>query len=380
MRTHAALLYAPRTDYVVEEIELDEPKADEVLVRLVASGMCRSDDHLWTGDMAMDQATLDALGWQQFPIISGHEGGGVVEKVGPGVTEFAVGDHVVTSFVPSCGRCVPCSNGHQNLCDNGAHLLSGRQTDGTSRHHRLDGSDIATMCCVGTFAEHTVANINSLVKIDPSVPLEVACLVACGVTTGWGSAVYIGGVGVGDTVVVFGVGGVGMNAVQGAYLAGARRIVAVDPVEFKRESALKFGATHTAANAEEAADLVRDLTEGRGAEVAIITTDHVNGKDIEGYLSMVAKTGTLVLTTVAHMNDNDVSLNMFMFAMMQKNLKGSLFGGANPRYDIPRLVGLYREGRLKLDELVTRTYTLDEVNQGYQDLRDGKNIRGVIRF
>ena len=190
MRTRAAVLYAPHTEYKIEEIELDDPKANEVLVRFVSSGMCHSDEHMVTGDMAMDPAIIEMLGWQQYPIILGHEGGGIVEKVGPGVTELKVGDHVVTSFVPSCGRCPSCAKGQQNLCDNGAHLLSGRQEDGTSRHHLLDGTDLATMCCLGTFAEHSVMNINSLVKVEEDLPLDKACLVACGVTTGWGSATY----------------------------------------------------------------------------------------------------------------------------------------------------------------------------------------------
>ena len=380
MRTRAAVLYAPHTEYKIEEIELDDPKENEVLVRFVASGMCHSDEHMVTGDMAMDPAIIEMLGWQQYPIILGHEGAGIVEKVGPGVTELAVGDHVVTSFVPSCGRCPSCAKGQQNLCDSGAYLLSGRQADGTARHHALDGSDIATMCCLGTFAEHSVVNINSLVKVEEDLPLDKACLVACGVTTGWGSATYAGDVAPGDTVVVIGTGGVGMNAVQGAVLAGARYVVALDPVEFKREQAMKFGATHTASSPEEAMALLGELTWGRNADVVINTVGEGKGADVETYMNMVGKGGKLVFTSVANMNDNDVTLNLFAFAMQQKSLVGTIFGSANPRYDIPKLLGLYRAGKLKLDELVTRTYSLDEINQGYQDMRDGKNIRGVIVY
>ena len=380
MRTRAAVLYAPHTEYVIEEIELDDPKENEVLVRFVASGMCHSDEHMVTGDMAMDPAIVEMLGWQQYPIILGHEGGGIVEKVGPGVTELAVGDHVVTSFVPSCGRCPSCAKGQQNLCDSGAYLLSGRQADGTARHHRLDGSDIATMCCLGTFAEHSVVNLNSLVKVEPDLPLDKACLVACGVTTGWGSATYAADTEPGDTIVVIGVGGVGMNAVQGAAMAGARHVIALDPVEFKREQAQKFGATHTAASVEEAQALLGELTWGRNADKVIVTVGEGKGSDVETYMGMVAKGGKLVFTAVANMNENDVQLNLFMFAMQQKSLVGTIFGSANPRYDIPKLLGLYRSGKLKLDELVTRTYSLDEINQGYQDMRDGKNIRGVIIY
>ena len=380
MRTRAAVLYAPHTEYKIEEIELDEPKANEVLVRFVASGMCHSDEHMVTGDMAMDPAIIEMLGWQQYPIILGHEGGGIVEKVGPGVTELKAGDHVVTSFVPSCGRCPSCAKGQQNLCDNGAHLLSGRQEDGTSRHHLLDGTDLATMCCLGTFAEHSVMNINSLVKVEEDLPLDKACLVACGVTTGWGSATYAAEVAPGDTVVVIGTGGVGMNAVQGAHLAGARYVIALDPVEFKREQAQNFGATHVASDVAEAQALLGELTWGRLADKVIVTVGEGKGADLESYMDMVGKGGRLVFTAVANMNENDVQLNLFAFAMQQKQLVGTIFGSANPRYDIPKLLGLYRSGHLKLDELITRTYTLDQINEGYQDMRDGKNIRGVIIY
>ena len=380
MRTRAAVLYAPHTEYKIEEIELDDPKENEVLVRFVASGMRHSDEHMVTGDMAMDPAIVEMLGWQQYPIILGHEGAGVVEKVGPGVTELAVGDHVVTSFVPSCGRCPSCAKGQQNLCDSGAYLLSGRQADGTARHHLLDGSDVATMCCLGTFAEHSVVNINSLVKIEPDLPMDKACLVACGVTTGWGSATYAGDVAPGDTVVVIGTGGVGMNAVQGAAMAGARHVIALDPVEFKREQAMKFGATNTASSVEEAMALLGELTWGRNADVVINTVGEGKGADVEAYMNMVGKGGKLVFTSVVNMNENEVTLNLFAFAMQQKSLVGTIFGSANPRADIPKLLGLYRSGKLKLDELVTRTYSLDEINQGYQDMRDGKNLRGVIIY
>jgi len=380
MRTRAAVLHAPHTQYVIEEIELDPPEVGEVLIEFAASGMCHSDEHMVTGDMAMDPAIVEMLGWQQYPIILGHEGAGVVTEVGPGVTELVVGDHVVTSFIPSCGRCPSCASGHQNLCDNGAHLLSGHQADGTSRHHTLDGKDIATMCCLGTFAEHSVVHVNSLVKIEPDLPLDKACLVGCGVTTGWGSATYAADVAPGETVVVVGIGGVGVNAVQGAHMAGARYVVAIDPVEFKREQAQLFGASHAVANVEEAQALLGELTWGRNAEKVIITVGEGKGADVGSYLSMVGKGGKLVFTSVTDMNANDVTLNLFELSMMEKSLVGTIFGSANPRYDIPRLLGLYRSGQLKLDELITRTYGLEDINQGYQDMRDGKNIRGVIIY
>ena len=380
MKTKAAVLYGPHTDYQIEEIELDPPKDGEVLVKFAASGMCHSDEHLVTGDMVLDEEITQMMGWQQFPIIAGHEGAGEVVEVGPGVKNLALGDHVVTSFVPSCGVCPSCASGHQNLCDLGATLLSGRQFDGTSRHHTHGGDDIATMCCLGSFAEHSVMNEASLVKIQPDIPLDKAALVACGVTTGWGSATYAAEVRSGETVVVVGAGGVGMNAIQGAAMAGARYVIAVDPVEFKREQAQVFGATHTAASMEEATALLAELTWGRNADKAILTTSVAEGDLIAPLMGMVSKGGRAVVTAVANISASDVQLSLFDLAMQQKQLVGTLFGSANPRYDIPRLLGLYQSGQLKLDELITRTYGLDEINQGYQDMRDGKNVRGVILY
>ena len=374
------MLYGPHTEYVVEEIELDPPKAGEVLVRFAATGLCHSDEHLVTGSMHLDQEFLDLMGWQQFPMIGGHEGAGVVLEVGPGVTAVAPGDHVVTSFVPACGRCRPCASGHQNLCDLGANLLSGHMLDGTSRHHLLDGRDLATMCCLGTFAEHSVVLEASLIKVRDELPLDRACLVACGVTTGWGSATYAADVAPGEVVVVIGVGGVGMNAVQGAAMAGARYVVALDPVEFKREQAPTFGATHTAATVEEAQGLLGRLTRGHNADKAIVTVGEGQGADLASYMTLLGKGGRLVFTSGTHIAARDVKLDLFDLTMLQKSIQGAIFGAANPRYDIPRLLDLYQSGDLLLDELVTRTYTLDQINEGYEDMRAGRNIRGVIVY
>ena len=380
MKVKAAVLYAPGTKYEIEEITLDPPKEGEVLVKYAASGMCHSDEHLVTGDLVLPTEISEALGWQQFPIIAGHEGAGVVQEVGPGVTALQPGDHIVTSFVPSCGTCPSCTTGHQNLCDLGATLLSGRAADGTFRVHTAKGEDLATMCWLGTFAEYGVLNVASTVKIPSHLALDKAALVACGVTTGFGSAVHAAEVQPGETVVVIGAGGVGMNAIQGAAIAGARYIVAVDPVEFKREQAPLFGATHTAASIEEAAGLVGQLTWGRNADKVILTVGVAQGAMINPILSMTAKGGRAVVTALASMLATDVQLSLFDLAMQQKTLAGTLFGAANPRFDIPRLLGLYEVGKLKLDELITRTYSLEQINEGYQDMRDGKNIRGVIIY
>ena len=381
MDTQAAILYGPHTDWSVEDITLDPPKQGEVLVKLAASGLCHSDEHLVSGDMVMPAEIAEMLGLQQFPIIGGHEGAGEVVEVGPGVTNLVAGDHVALGFVPSCGRCPSCAQGKQNLCDLGAFLLAGRQiTDFTARHHTKDGTDVGIMCCLGTFSPYSVVSEASCIKIENDIPLDKAALVGCGVTTGWGSATYAADVQPGETVVIVGIGGVGINAVQGAAMAGARHVIAIDPVQFKRDQALLFGATHTASSIEEALALVGELTWGANADKAIITTGVAEGSMIAPAMGLVSKGGTLVVTSVAPLTAEDVKLNLFELTLQQKRLQGSIFGSANPRRDIPRLLRLYMEGKLKLDELVTKTYPLGDVNQGYQDMRDGKNLRGMLLY
>ena len=368
MKTRAAVLWGLHQKWEVEEVELDGPKENEVLVKLTASGLCHSDDHLITGDMPM-----------QLPVVGGHEGAGVVAEVGPGVKDVTEGDPVVLSFIPACGRCDPCSRGMSNLCVLGAAIIAGPQLDGTFRFHAR-GQGLGQMCVLGTFSEYTVVPVASVVKVDPDIALDTAALVGCGVTTGYGSAVRTGETRDGDTVVVMGAGGIGMNAVQGARIAGARVIVALDPVDFKREKSLEFGATHTAATLEEAHALVSDLTRGAMADVCVVTTDSAEGAYVAHALSLVGKRGRVVMTAIPHPTDTSVDMSLFDLTLYEKQVRGSLFGSSSPQHDIPRLLELHRAGRLKLDELVTREYTLDEVNQGYADMHAGLNIRGLIRF
>ncbi len=369
MKTKAAVLWEVNTPWSVEEIELDPPKAGEVLVKIAASGMCHSDEHLVTGDLPFE-----------LPIIGGHEGAGVVQEVGEGVSWLAPGDHVVFGFIPSCGRCVSCSTGHQNLCDLGALMGLGKQvTDGTSRHH-AKGSDLGLMCLLGTFAHHTVVNEASCIKIDKDVPLDRACLLGCGVVTGWGSAVYAAEVKPGDTVAVVGVGGIGANAIQGAKLAGAKRIIAIDPVEFKREKAMEFGATHTFSSMEEALPGITDLTWGTMANKVIMTMGVGSGEVIGAAMALASKRGRVVVTNIHPALEYSASMSLLDLTLMEKQLVGSLFGSGNPRADIPKLIGLYREGQLDLDGLVTTEYTLDGVNDGYDAMRAGTNIRGVMKY
>jgi S-(hydroxymethyl)glutathione dehydrogenase/alcohol dehydrogenase len=368
VRSEAAILWETGGTWSVEEIELDPPRAGEVLVEMVASGLCHSDDHARTGD-------LPAV----TPLIGGHEGSGVVLEVGEGVTSVAPGDHVVFSFVPACGRCPSCADGHSNLCDNGAALLVGAQLDGTTRHHAR-GRDLYTMVCLGTFGRHTVVNEMSCVKIEPDIPLEHACLLGCGVTTGWGSSVYAAEIRPGDNVAVIGVGGIGAAAVQGARLAGARHIVAVDPVEFKREQALSFGATHTASDLSAAFELVQQLTWGRMCDKVVCCVGVGDGEQLAAIMMLTAKRGRVVVTNIHPVSESRVSLSLVDLTLMEKQLVGTIFGSANPHSDIPRLLHLYRDGQLDLAGMVTREYELSEINRGFEDMLAGRNIRGVIRY
>ncbi|MGW4398042.1 NDMA-dependent alcohol dehydrogenase [Amycolatopsis nivea] len=366
MKTKAAVLTGPGRPFEVMELDLDGPREGEVLLRYTAAGMCHSDLHLPDG-------IIDA----RFPIVPGHEGAGVVEEVGRGVTKVRPGDHVVCSFIPSCGHCRYCSTGRQSLCDLGATLTAGSMPDGSFRLHR-DGQDYGAMCMLGTFAEYGTVSENSVVKVEPHLPLESAVLVGCGVPTGWGTAVYAGGVRPGDTVVVYGIGGIGINAVQGAAHAGAKNVVAVDPVAFKRETALKLGATHAFETAEAAHSAIVDLTRGQGADEALVTPGVVDADVVTAAFEALGKGGTMVLTGMAGREDVNVRLPGQMITLYEKTIRGSMFGSANPQYDIGKLLGLYEAGALKLDELVTAKYTLDQINDGYRDLREGKNIRGVV--
>ncbi len=364
MTTRAAICREPRRPWEITELRLDEPQADEVRIKFHAAGLCHSDDHIQKGDARM-----------RFPVVGGHEGAGVVDAVGADVTRVAVGDHVVCSFIPACGQCRYCSTGHQNLCNSGKNAGIGCVPDGTFRFHDEAGEDLGGLCVLGTFSQHAVVHEWSCIKIPQDIPFEVAALVGCGVPTGWGSAVYAAGVRAGATVVVFGAGGVGSNAVQGARYAGGKNVVVVDPVEFKRDMAKVFGATHTFADAESAYEFVVDTTHGQLADHAIITVGILSDEVIQSAIEVVGKSGQVTITAVGN---GSVNAHAGLLIGYQRRVQGAIFGACNPLYDVPRLLGLYRSGDLKLDELITRRYRLDEVNQGYQDMLDGKNVRGVL--
>ncbi len=374
MQTRGAIIRQAPGKYEVVDLEVDDPGPGEIQVKLVASGMCHSDDHIATGDIPVGV----------YPFAGGHEGAGIVSKAGANNKGLKEGDHVVFSFLPSCGHCRWCASGMQNLCDLGAGLLQGsRWSDPTSFRLKMadGGQPVGQMCGISTFVETTTVSEDSCVKVADDIPLEVACLVGCGVGTGWGSAVNAGGVQPGNTTIVMGIGGIGINAVQGASHAGAANIIAVDPVAFKREKAQELGATHAVETMEEATEIAKQFTNGQGADQTIVTVGIVKPEYIGQAMASIRKAGTVVVTALGNIADTTpVPISLADVTLFQKRIQGAMFGMSNPNWDILRQLDLYRSGVLKLDELVTKTYSLDDIAQGYQDMHDGKNIRGVIHY
>jgi NDMA-dependent alcohol dehydrogenase len=369
VETKAAVLWERNTPWSIETIQLDAPIHDEVLVELHASGMCHSDDHIVTGDMPF-----------RLPCVGGHEGAGVVLEVGPKVRDIAPGDHVVFSFMPSCGRCPSCATGHQSLCDLGAKLYKARQiSDGTARHH-AKGEDLGTACGIGSFAHHTVVNEASCVKIEKHHSLITSSLLGCGFITGWGSAVYAADVQPGDAVAVAGVGGIGGAAIQGARLAGAKVIIAIEPVASKKDVALKLGATHVASSWEEAPSVVSEATWGRGVDKFIMAMGVGQGKLMRTVMSMTAKRGRVVVTNIHPATETTIDISLHELTLTEKQIVGSLYGSANARADIPKMLELYSRGEVDLDIMISKTYPLEGVNEGYADMHAGVNLRGVLLY
>jgi S-(hydroxymethyl)glutathione dehydrogenase/alcohol dehydrogenase len=351
----------------VEEIELDPPKSGEVLLRMVAAGICGSDRHVLEGRFP-----------SPLPAVAGHEGAGVVEAVGPGVTRVAVGDHVVQTFIGPCGACPPCQRGQRTFCQQ-AMPQDGTLLDGTFRMHALDGSDIATTLRLGTFAAHTVTPEINLVPIPKDVDLVPAALVSCGVATGVGAAVNVAAVRPGDTVAVLGVGGVGSAALLGARLAGAGTTIAVDLGTAKRDSAFDAGATHFVdAGAEDVLAAVHAATAGRGVDKVLLTMDHIRPEHYPLAVACAAPGGTVVQVGTSDVDHIPVNPNELL--RRQIALTGTVFGGMDPTAEARRWIDLHRAGRLPVERFVTRTYALDDINQAFADLAAGINVRGVVVF
>jgi S-(hydroxymethyl)glutathione dehydrogenase/alcohol dehydrogenase len=344
------------------------PPPGDVLVRLRASGLCHSDLHVLLGE------------WEvPTPMILGHEGAGVVEAVGEGVSGVEVGDHVVLSWTPSCRRCRYCVSGRPVLCDkvaeHSAHHLS---FDGRTRITTADGEDVHSFAGAGTFGEYAMVPESGAIPVRRDAPFEQASLVGCAVTTGVGAAVNTAAVRPDETVMVLGCGGVGLNAIQGARLVGARRIIAVDLADERLEEARHFGATELVNSAtEDLAQRVAELTDGRGVEVAIEAIGLP--ATIEAAYSSRARGGRAV---VAGQVPDGLTITIDPFVMSDSELRliGSNYGSSRPAVDFPQLVDHYLDGRLDLDALVTRVIALEEINDGYDEMKRGVGIRSVITF
>jgi NDMA-dependent alcohol dehydrogenase len=365
-RSKAVVYREGNSSVVVEEIEVRSPLRDEVMIELAACGVCHSDLSATNGTIPIPP-----------PLVLGHEGAGVVVEVGEGVTELSVGDHVVTMFVSMCGKCRYCVTGRPAICDQAAKTVS-TLPDGSLPASDKDGEPLNVFTGCGVMSEFATLHVDSVVRIDASIPLDRAALIGCGVMTGVGAVINTAQVEPGSTTVVFGAGGVGLNAIQGCVLAGATMIVAVDTMDEKLELARQFGATHTVNAAEDpkVVRTLRKLTRG-GADYTFECVG--SGAVTAQAYGATGKGGVAVVLGVAPPDDK-TSISTSSLTFGEKTLKGSYFGSARPREDFPRLLGLYQAGRLMLDELITRTYTIDEAPQAFVDLVEGKNARGVIVF
>ena len=351
---------------VVETIRVDPPKRGEVTVRIAACGVCHSDLSATNGTIPLPP-----------PLVLGHEAAGEVIEVGEGVTGLAVGDHVVSSFIYMCGTCRFCSGGRPVLCVEQGKAFS-TPPEGTPRTHDKDGKPLGIFSGCGVMAEYATMSTDNLVKIDKSIPLDRAALVGCAVTTGVGAVFNTAHVTPGSSVVVFGCGGVGLNVIQGAAIAGAEKIIAVDTTESKLAFAKEFGATATLLSkpGEDPVKALKKMT-GGGPDYAF---ECVGIGDLAGIAyRAICRGGKAVVVGVARGTDT-VSVKPNTLVFEEKTLQGSYFGSCVPRIDFPRMLGLYMAGKLKLDQLITKRYSIDEAPQAFEDMQTGKNARGVIVF
>lgn len=370
MHIHAAILWEQGTPLSVESADLDGPGPGEVLIELRAAGVCHSDLHPARGDWPA-----------KTPLVLGHEGAGIVRAVGPSVTTVQVGDHVVLCWAPACGVCAPCLEGRDVLCDRVEKVtFRNKLPSGASRLHAR-GQDVAPFLGTACFSDFVVVPEGGAIPVPREIPFDSLATIGCAVITGIGAVTNAGQVPKGSRVAVIGAGGVGLNVVQGAAMAGCERIIAVDLRPKPLEIAQRFGATDTIGGAPDATldvpAAVRDLTGGRGVDFVFDTVG--SPATLSLALACTRKGGTVVLTGLSRV-DSQGSIAMFPFVMQEKRLIGSVYGSGQPSRDIPRLAALYQEGRLKLDQLVSRTYTLGGVNDALAALEASDGARGIIRW
>ncbi len=365
MRTKAAVLYGVNQPVRIEDVDLEPPRRGEVLVRVVNVGVCHSELHLIHGTMPTE-----------LPVVLGHEGAGIVEEVGDGVTTVKRGDHVILLWRTVCNHCYYCAVGQPALCDSALQAnTAGTMPDGSIRFSRGD-QHLHHFVCTSCLSEYTVMDEYSLVLIPNDVPLPVAAVIGCAVMTGLGAVVNSARVQPGTSVAVFGTGGVGLSAVIGASLAGASRIIAVDLNQQKLEWARSVGATDAvnAASTDPVA-AIRDLTDGRGAEYSF---EAIGLPRVMEQAFAATRRGGMTVVIGSPPTDSQIHIPARVLQSQERILRGSLYGSSRPHYDIPRVVNLYRSGRIPLDKLITRHYSLDEYNEALRALEAGEVARSVI--
>jgi len=354
----AAILWELNKDLEVrDDVGLTDLNPGEVHVKIGSSGVCHSDVSVQNGTIPSPP-----------PCVLGHEGAGIVQEVGDGVTDLAAGDHVILSFTPACRTCKPCLRGQSYLCASMGPMMV--------PHFVVDGNPIMGMTGCGTFSEELIVPDSALVKIDNDVPLDVAALIGCGVTTGVGAAINTAQVTAGSSVVVFGAGGVGIAAIQGARIAGAAEILVVDLVESKLQMAKQFGATHVC-TPDALEQMKLEITGGEGFDYALECIG--NPVTIRATYDAARRGGTAVIVGVGRM-DQMVQFSAFEFFYADKTLRGSMYGSSNVRTFMPELCRLWKAGKLDLESMISRRIQLEEINDAFRAMQEGEVIRSVIDF
>jgi S-(hydroxymethyl)glutathione dehydrogenase/alcohol dehydrogenase len=361
----AAVLYEPNAPLKVERVTLDEPQANEVLVKLVATGVCHSDLHFMKGEMPVP-----------MPVVPGHEGAGIVEKAGPGVTTLQPGDHVVMMVSFSCGKCRYCIEGKPTMCVENLPIQSMATLPGGGIRLHKGKQPLNHMFGLASYAEYAVVHERSCVKVREDAPLDVVCLLGCGTSTGIGAAINSTGMKPGESIAIFGCGGVGLSAVIGARLAGAGKIIAVDTLDKKLKMAQKLGADHLInASVDDPMTKVMELT-GGGADYALECIGNVNV--MTQAFASIRFGGKLIVVGMAPLGTM-FSIATYEF-LLGKTVTGTVQGDINPQIDIPRYIDLFMNGKLPIDKLITKTYSLDQINEAFEALEKGQVIRSVIKF
>jgi NDMA-dependent alcohol dehydrogenase len=361
-----AVLRGINKGFYVEDLEWDEPRDDEVGVRIVACGVCHTDWHCANGDSQVN-----------YPCLTGHEGGGIVEKVGKNVKRVKVGDKIVMSWIPSCGHCQWCVSGQGHLCNRGANLMTGVRDDGTHRVRDRNGSNVDQVLFLGAFSEYVVMPEDGCIPVDQDLDLLKIPIVGCRIPTGWGSVINVAKATQGCTALVIGLGGIGFNILQGLKCVGATIIIAAD-IRDKKRWAMDWGATHYIdASKQDVVAEVMNIT-GIGVDYAF---DAMGKPELQTQCVQAChKNGKSVWVGVAPLQDRYVTLDAKYFSLFQKTATGCLYGGTSPFAMVPQLIKMYKSGLVKFDELITKYYRLDQLNEAYADMLAGRNICGCVRM